>query len=79
MPIHDISHTLSMQSPEWPEQPPLDIHLCSKIADGEIANLTHLNMVAHMGTHIDAPCHFLRLIESMIFICQNCFCLMVQK
>lgn len=58
MPIHDISHTLSMQSPEWPEQPPLDIHLCSKIADGEIANLTHLNMVAHMGTHIDAPCHF---------------------
>ena len=34
--------------------------LASSIAKGGVVNLTHLDMGAHTGTHMDAPVHFYR-------------------
>ncbi|WP_044975180.1 cyclase family protein [Ruminococcus sp. HUN007] len=39
-----------------------------KISDGEICNLTEIQMCAHNGTHVDAPYHFIdsgRTIDQM--------------
>jgi len=35
------------------------MHRVRAIADGDPANLTHLALGAHTGTHVDAPAHFL--------------------
>jgi len=59
MRIYDISHTLTEEIPRWPGDPPFEFRLISKISDGDKANVTHLTMVAHTGTHIDAPRHFI--------------------
>ncbi len=65
MPIYDISLTLSDKLPVWPDQPSLEFERVSKIADGEIANLTKVNMIVHNGTHIDAPCHYVDGVGSI--------------
>jgi len=56
--IHDISVLLHEGTPIWPGDPKLSMHLASSIATGGVANVTHLDMGAHTGTHVDAPCHF---------------------
>ncbi len=59
MKIIDISLPLSEELPTWPGDPPIQLEQISKIAEGEDANLTHLSMTLHAGTHVDAPVHFL--------------------
>ncbi len=59
MQIYDISLNIHPQMPVWPGDPKVKMDLISKIEDGDTANVTHLAMTAHAGTHIDAPYHFL--------------------
>jgi arylformamidase len=59
MRIYDISLTLTPGMPTWPGDPPLKVERASKMEDGEPNNVTHLAMCAHIGTHVDAPFHFL--------------------
>ena len=59
MRTYDITLTISPDLVVWPEDPPIDIHRVSKIEDGEISNVTRVNMSAHTGTHVDAPYHFI--------------------
>jgi len=59
MQLIDISLTLSEQLPTWPGDPPIQIERISAIQDGADANVTHLSMTVHAGTHVDAPDHFL--------------------
>jgi len=58
--IHDISVLLHNGIPTWPGDPKFSMSLASSIAKGNVVNLTRLDMGAHTGTHMDAPCHFLR-------------------
>ena len=58
MKIYDVSVLLSDKLPTWPGDPPLKMSLASSIARGDVANVTHLDMGAHNGTHMDAPFHF---------------------
>ncbi len=60
MKIYDVTLTLSPTLPFWPGDPPLETELLSSIEAGANANVTKLTMSAHSGTHVDAPCHFLR-------------------
>ena len=59
MKIYDISLTINPDMPVWPKDPAVKIERVSKIEDGANANVSHLDMGAHTGTHVDAPFHFL--------------------
>ncbi len=57
--IHDISLTLSPSLPTWPGDPPVELARISKMEEGADANVTRLGGTVHIGTHVDAPYHFL--------------------
>ena len=43
----------------YPGDPPIEVTRVRAIARGDAANLTHLSLGAHTGTHVDAPAHFI--------------------
>ena len=56
--IIDISLSVSPSLPVWPGDPPIEMSRLSTIEHGDSANVTHISMSAHTGTHVDAPYHF---------------------
>jgi len=68
MTLYDISLTYTEDLPTWPGDPTIQLKQISSIEDGEMANVTHLSMCAHSGTHVDDPDHFLgngKTVESI--------------
>jgi arylformamidase len=59
MTIHDISLTLSADLPVWPGDPKPVIRQVTFMDQGELANVSRLEIGVHTGTHVDAPHHFL--------------------
>ena len=58
--IHDISAPLRPTLVTWPgvvER--FERHEVASFATGDAMCVSHLQLGAHAGTHIDAPCHFL--------------------
>jgi arylformamidase len=45
--------------PVWPGDPPLILEPLKSIADGAHSNVSRLACSVHVGTHIDAPRHFI--------------------
>ncbi len=43
----------------YPGDPTIEVTQVRAIAKGDPANLTHLTLGAHTGTHVDAPAHFI--------------------
>jgi len=68
MTIYDITLTISPNMPVWPGDPAVELTQVSFIDQGANANVSHLSLGVHTGTHIDAPHHFLndhRTVESL--------------
>lgn len=59
MPIHDISIPVSASMLVWPRDPPVVIEQPRRFELGDHAQVSHLHMSAHSGTHVDAPGHFI--------------------
>ena len=59
MKIYDISQEL-FSSRLFPGDSPATSYLASEIAKGDMVNLTKIKMSVHNGTHVDAPCHFIK-------------------
>ena len=59
MRIYDISVGISPDLPVWPGDPQIELERVSKIEEGANANVSRLACSVHIGTHIDAPIHFL--------------------
>jgi len=59
MRIYDVSLTISPELPVWPGDPSVVLQRVSKMEEGAEANVTRVEMGAHVGTHVDAPYHFL--------------------
>lgn len=59
MRIYDISVPIDNEIPVWPGDPPVDLRRVSAIAEGSNANVSTLAAGVHVGTHVDAPLHFL--------------------
>jgi arylformamidase len=59
MRIYDISLTISPDLPVWPGDPAISLVRVQKMEEGANANVTQMNIGAHVGTHVDAPYHFL--------------------
>ena len=58
MKVYDVSVLMSGEIPTWPGDPGISIKQYKSMARGDRSNVTHLDMGAHTGTHIDAPFHF---------------------
>ncbi len=56
----DVSVPLTTGMAHWPGEPAPSFELISDIHNGAVANVTMCRMVAHTGTHMDAPHHFLQ-------------------
>lgn len=59
MHIYDITLALSADLPLWPGDSRYLLEQIEKIENGEGANVSRVTMSVHMGTHVDAPDHFL--------------------
>jgi arylformamidase len=58
MKIIDISVPITTDIPVWPGDPSVSMNRVRKIEKGDNANVTHISLSAHTGTHVDAPYHF---------------------
>jgi arylformamidase len=68
MTIYDISLTLSATLPVWPGDPRIELTQVASMDQGAEVNVTRLNAAVHIGTHVDAPHHFLndgRTVENL--------------
>lgn len=59
MNINDISVPLRNQMPTWPGSPNFKVIRWQSIENGDPVNNSRLYCDVHVGTHIDAPLHFL--------------------
>jgi arylformamidase len=59
MKIYDISVGISADMITWPDHVPLVLEQFQRIADGEEANVSRMAGTVHIGTHVDAPLHFI--------------------
>jgi arylformamidase len=57
MRIFDISLPISDSLVVWPKDPPIRITQPRHFSKGDHAVVSHLDLGAHSGTHIDAPAH----------------------
>ena len=60
MKLYDISIPVSNSTIVWPDDPPVSIKASKSIAKGDACNLSKVEMGVHVGTHIDAPLHFIK-------------------
>jgi len=68
MTIYDISVTISPHLPTWPGDPGLELEKFESIDKGAHNNVTRISSSLHLGTHVDAPYHFLndgRTVEQL--------------
>src|SRR5688572_3039952 len=56
--IYDVTVPIQPGMPVWPGDPAVTIDPVSRIAAGEVANVSRIVMPSHVGTHVDAPWHF---------------------
>jgi arylformamidase len=57
--LYDISIPVNDSTVTWPTDPELRLHPVLRMTDGAILNLTKLETCVHVGTHFDAPWHFI--------------------
>ena len=59
MKIYDVTWPITSAMPVWPDQPPVRIARVRSMDKGERNNLSELACTVHIGTHVDAPLHFI--------------------
>jgi arylformamidase len=57
--IYDISLGIAPDLPVWPGDPQIVLERVQTLESGAESNVSHLSCSVHVGTHIDAPLHFL--------------------
>ena len=59
MRVYDISVNITPEMPVWPGDPPVTLHRVKRISQGANSNVSRLECNVHIGTHVDAPVHFI--------------------
>jgi arylformamidase len=57
--VHDISLPIDADLPTWPTSEGFRTRAAMRLADGDPANVTVLEMDVHTGTHLESGLHFL--------------------
>jgi arylformamidase len=60
MQIFDVTRTLQAGMATWPGEPGPELTLIKQMSAGQVADVSHLSLGVHTGTHVDAPRHFIR-------------------
>lgn len=60
MQICDVTLTISNDLPVWPGDPAIRFERVSDVNAGDEVTLSRLATGSHIGTHVDAPVHFIR-------------------
>jgi arylformamidase len=60
MRVYDISVAIEPGLPIWPGDVPLELERVQQINNGDVSNVTRISCSVHIGTHVDAPVHFLK-------------------
>ena len=58
--IYDISLPISESIAVWPGDDPVKIRQTRHIEKGDNSTVSRLSLGAHVGTHVDAPAHFIQ-------------------
>jgi len=58
MKIYDITVAMSDELPVYPGDPRVRIEPVARIVRGDAANVSHIIMSTHSGTHLDPPRHY---------------------
>ncbi|HYT37857.1 MAG TPA: cyclase family protein [Acidimicrobiia bacterium] len=56
--IIDISRSIGPDTPVWPGDPPVVVEPVARVAAGDPADVSRLQLGTHTGTHVDPPAHF---------------------
>jgi arylformamidase len=59
MKIYDISVGIHPGLPVWPGDPSIELERVTEIGDNSPVNVSRLASGVHIGTHVDAPLHFI--------------------
>lgn len=59
MKIYDISVGIHPGLPVWPGDPAIELERVTEIGDHSPVNVSRLASGVHIGTHVDAPLHFI--------------------
>lgn len=59
MQIYDVTRTLHPDMPTWPGEPGPTLTPLKQMSQGHPADVSHLALGVHTGTHVDAPSHFI--------------------
>jgi arylformamidase len=59
MQIYDVTRTLQAGIATWPGEPGPELTLIKQMSAGQAADVSHLALGVHTGTHVDAPRHFI--------------------
>jgi arylformamidase len=59
MQIYDVTRTLHSDMPTWPGEPGPTLTPLKQMSLGHAADVSHLALGVHTGTHVDAPSHFI--------------------
>ena len=59
MRLYDISVGITPDLPVWPGDPSIEIERICSIEGGGEANVSRFSASVHVGTHVDAPLHFI--------------------
>lgn len=60
MPIFDITLPVSNALPVWPGDPAIHFYRVADVNAGDVCTLSRLDSGSHIGTHLDAPRHFIK-------------------
>jgi kynurenine formamidase len=55
----DMTHVIEVGMPVWPGEPQPDIQE-TKSLEKDICAVQNIQLSNHLGTHLDAPCHFIK-------------------
>ena len=59
MKLYDVTLPISPALPVWPSDQPIKLERVRRMEDGAKNNLSNLACSVHIGTHVDAPLHFI--------------------
>jgi len=59
MRLIDVTVPIRDGMPTFPGDPTVHLERATSLANGDVANVSRIDMGVHSGTHVDAPLHFL--------------------
>jgi len=70
----DVTIPIRDGMPVYDRNPPVRLRRARAIADGDVVNISEIDMGTHTGTHVDAPVHFIEGAPGMESVPLDALC-----